>query len=77
MNERREVPLWCLDRVGVVEYDGDGVPVVLRRRCINRRCCSRKDGLAAVHRFTLYGVQNGKPVGDYSTEYVPIRSANE
>lgn len=50
-----------------VEYNEDGIPIVLHVRCRNRECCPRSDDDYGVHLFTLYGVQNGKPIGQYIT----------
>lgn len=76
-NGRREIPLACRDFAGVIELDGDGIPVVFRRRCKSRQCCPPKEGHIAVHRFTLYGVQNGREVGEYVTHYLPMRPVSE
>lgn len=61
------------ERRGTVHYDQDGIPIVLELRCKNRECCPRRNGFYAVHLFTLYGVQNGKPVGQYVTREIPFR----
>lgn len=75
--QRREVPLACRNFVGVVEVNTDGIPVVFRRRCKNKECCQPRDGWIAVHRWTIYGRENGHEVGRYTTEYLPMRPASE
>lgn len=72
-----EVAMRCRDLVGVVEYDADGIPIVLRRRCRNRECCPRKEGMMALHHFTLHGVHNGKGVSEFITSYAPTRTVSE
>lgn len=57
---------------GKVFYDEAGMPIVLELRCKNRECCPRVEGHYAVHWFTLYGVQNGVPVGRYVTKQLEL-----
>lgn len=62
------------ERRGTVHYNEDGIPIVLELRCRNRECCRAEPGHFVVHLFTLYGVQNGKPVGQYVTKQIPFQS---
>lgn len=59
---------------GTVHFNEAGIPVVLELRCRNRECCKAQPGHYAVHLFTLYGEQNGKPVGQYVTKQIPFQS---
>lgn len=71
-----ETGLHFRERILSVEYNTDGIPVVLHIRCKNRECCPRIEGLMNVHLFTIWGKQNGKPPGQYVTVQVPFRDAS-
>lgn len=76
MSAPRTIEAACRDRVGFVDYE-DGIPVVLRWRCRNTKCCPRREGMVAIHRLTLYGTQNGKRVGEMTTSYEPLRPLSD
>lgn len=61
------------ERRGVLWINEAGIPVVLELRCKNRECCQPLANHHAVHWFTLHGVWNGKPVGEYVTRQIPLR----
>lgn len=68
-----ELPLRCQSLAGVIELDGDGIPVGFRRRCRDRWCCPPRPGYAAYHRWALVG----NAAGSHETAYVPMRPVAE
>ena len=55
---------------GDVVIDEDtGIPLVLEIRCRDKMCCPKSNAGFYVHKFTLYGTQNGVSVGEYVKEY--------
>lgn len=53
----------CIDRRGATEYNEDGIPIVFRWICRNRKCKEKHgctdEGFHLVHRQTLFGVDKG------------------
>ncbi len=82
LDQQDEVRLRCKDLAGVVEYDGEGIPIIFRRRCKNQQCCPRIEGYMAVHRWIIWGMVEDshgvkRGVGEYLTSYLPDRNLSE
>ncbi len=71
----REVVLACRSLAGIFEVGADGSVLAFRRPCPDRRCCPRREGLVAVHRWPFLG---GDAVfGPLETRYEARKSAVE
>lgn len=71
----REVVLACRSLAGIFEIGPGGELLAFRRPCPDRRCCPRREGLVAVHRWPYLGGDAG--FGPLETRYEQRRSAVE
>ena len=72
-------------RILNVEYNEDGIPIVLHIRCKERECCPKIDGIINIHLFTIWGTRwydvDGETVevgvGQYVTAQQPAQTLEQ
>lgn len=69
----KEVVLACRSLAGIFELDADGAVLAFRRPCPDKRCCPRREGMVAVHRWPFVG--GADAFGPPETRYEERRSA--